>query len=224
LHRITEILKNLENGVPQALARFNDGEMRGIVKVGDTVARGCQKVNHELSTKLTEAIKHKQKNYWIGLPCEHCFPRWAKHANALVSPEYEFLTKAVVNTNRNLQLVWTMLPALFNDKMIYWVSGNDQNLDKLYKELGILVGQKISLPKKDAWSRYADIKDNYRLFSSGSIVVLSCGPMAEVLVKEWFERRPDVTFLDLGSTFDPYTRNVWHNCHKGTSKPCPECN
>lgn len=224
MHRITEIFKNLEDGVPQALARFNDGEMRGIVRVGDTVARGCQKVNEHLSEKLKEAICHKQKNYWIGLPCEKCFPRWAKHASKFIDPEYEFLTKAVVNTNRNLWLMWNEFPKLLKGKMVYWVSGNDQRFDVLREKIGILVCQKASLPTKNAWREYDLVRDDYRTFVKGGIVILSCGPMAEVLVKEWFGKRPDVTFLDLGSTFDPYTRNVLHNCHKGTLKKCLICN
>lgn len=224
MHRIGEILKNLEDGVPQALARFNDGEMRGIVRVGDTVARGCQRVGEHLSDKLKEALSHRQERYWIGLPCEKCFPRWAKHAKNYIDPDYKYLTKAVVNTNRNLDLVWESLPKLFKGKIIYWISGKDQDFNKLRTSTGVVVYQKESLPLKNAWSMYDEIRDDYRVFAKGGIVVLSCGPMAEVLVKEWYERRPDVTFLDLGSTFDPFTRNVWHSCHLKKLKHCPVCN
>ena len=41
----------------------------------------------------------------------------------------------------------------------------------------------------------------------------------------------DLTIIDIGSTFDPFTRDVWHNCHKGWEEtgfnqtaPCKECN
>ena len=104
------------------------------------------------------------------------------------------------------------------------MSGNDQNLDNLEKETGLRVAQKVSLPKRNAWGDYPRIKDYYTIFNKDSIVVLSCGPMAEVLAKEWFQRRPDVTFLDMGSTFDPFTRGVRHGCHTGKLKPCRGCN
>ena len=40
---------HLENGVPFSFARFNDGEMIAINRVGSTVARGDQAVSSELS-------------------------------------------------------------------------------------------------------------------------------------------------------------------------------
>lgn len=224
MDKINIILANLRNGVPQALARFNDGEMRAIIRVGDKVARGCQKVTQDLQDKLKEAIRHEQENYWKGLPCEVCWPRWKKHADFYVNQKYEFLTCAVVNTNRNLQKVYDEFPKAVEGKFIYWVSGNDQNLDNLEKETGMRVAQKVTLPKRNAWGDYPRIKDYYTIFNKGSIVVLSCGPLAEVLVKEWFQRRPDVTFLDMGSTFDPFTRGVRHGCHTGKLKPCRGCN
>lgn len=224
MDKINDILNRLRNGVPQALGRFNDGEVRGIIKVGDTVARGCQKVNQELSEKLTEALRHEQENYWKGLPCEVCFPRFHKRAMFYVDPNYKYLTKAVVNTNRNLKRVWRDFPKFLDGKIVYWVSGGDQDLGKLREETGIDVFQKLTLPKRNAWREYEHIKDRYRVFQKGAVVILSCGPMAEVLVKEWFEQRPDVSFFDMGSTFDPFTRNVWHRCHRGTLPKCKGCN
>ena len=62
-------------------------------------------------------------------------------------------------------------------------------------------------------------------------MAVSLGPTARILVKDWFEKYPDITFIDVGSNFDPFTRKVYHNCHKGweetgfnIGKPCSECN
>lgn len=224
MDKIYTILDNLRVGVPQALARFNDGEMRGIVRLGDRVARGCQKVDQSLQDKLIEAIRFEKKNYWKGLPCDVCWPHWKKRADFYVNKDYPYLTSAVVNTNRNLKYVWREFPKALEGKMVYWVSGNDQNLDKLEKETGMVIAQKYSLPKKNAWADYDRVKNIYNLFQSGSVVILSCGPMAEVLVKEWFEKRGDVSFFDMGSTFDPFTRGVRHRCHTGKLPPCKGCN
>ena len=63
------------------------------------------------------------------------------------------------------------------------------------------------------------------------IIMISSGPTARVLSKEFFEIDPTRTYIDIGSTFDPFTRNVWHNCHKGwletgfnKTKRCIKCN
>ena len=61
-------------------------------------------------------------------------------------------------------------------------------------------------------------------FDYGAVVMITCGPMSRVLAKDWFSERPDLTVLDIGSTWDPYTRDVWHSCHNGTLPPCKGCN
>jgi lysophospholipid acyltransferase (LPLAT)-like uncharacterized protein len=60
------LLNNLENNIPFAFSRFNDGEMMAIDQVGCVVARGDQYVDQGLSLVLREALEHKQENYYIG--------------------------------------------------------------------------------------------------------------------------------------------------------------
>lgn len=226
MNKIKEIIDNIKNGVPQALARFNDGEMTGIIKVGSVVARGDQKVNKDLSNKLKEALSHEQERYWIGIPCEYCFPKLYKKSLEYINKDYKYLTKAVVTTNRN----WKYFIENFKEAMdgngsrLIWVSGRDQDLNGLRKKTGISIYSNVELPVKNAWKEYKYIKDIYKDFKKGDTVILSCGPMSRVLAKEWFEKRPDCTFLDVGSAFDPFTRNVWHRCHKGNLPKCKGCN
>ena len=123
------------------------------------------------------------------------------------------------------------LPPALKGKRLVWIGGSDQNVDNL-EELGIKVDQKGLIPNKNSWKFYEHVRDTFpKSFQTGDVVALSLGPTARVLVKEWFEERPDVTFIDVGSNFDPYTRNVSHNCHKGweetgfnLTQRCEECN
>jgi hypothetical protein len=220
MNRISEILKNLENGVPQALARFNDGEMGGIEMVGFIAARGDQRIDQSLHDALKEAIQYEQERYWVGIPCQFCFPRMHKLARSLVREDYEWLTSAVVTSNRNWKLFVQRFPAAVKGKAVEWVSGADQDLGKL----DFKVGAHTVLRRKNSWSQYDAVKDLCDRLAPGTVVVLSCGPMARVLVRRWFERRPDCTYLDLGSCFDPFTRNVRHRCHTGDLPPCEGCN
>ena len=70
-----------------------------------------------------------------------------------------------------------------------------------------------------------------KAFLPGDIVCVSLGPTARILVRQWFEKFPNITFIDIGSNLDPFTRNVSHRCHLGweetgfnLSTPCEECN
>jgi hypothetical protein len=223
-------IENLENKTPFAFARFNDGEMMGIAKAGSVVARGDQLVDLSLSKALKEAIQHKQENYYVGIPCSLCYPELNKLAQDLVG-DYEYKTLAVSTTNRNWKKFIDIFPKLVSDRRILWVSGNDQNTDNL-KKIGINVHKKGLIPATNSWRFYEHVLNNFpKNFQDGDVVCISLGPTARVLVKEWYKQMPNVTFIDVGSNFDPFTRNVYHNCHKGweetgfnLTKRCPECN
>lgn len=231
VYEYTRFLENLSDGTPFALARFNDGEMMGIRSPGCVVARGDQPVGSSLCIALGEAIQHQQKNYWVGLPCGLCFPEHRALANDFVDADYDYLTHAVVLTNRNWERCVGEFPFAIKERPVYWISGDDQDVSKLK----FSIKKSYALPSQDSWSHY-ESKEAYYLnladeFEEGSVVMISCGPLSRVLVKKWFEKHPNITFIDIGSTFDPFTRNVWHNCHKGwketgfnLTQRCSECN
>lgn len=224
MEKIKDILQNLKHGVPQALARFNDGEMKAIMGTKKVIARGDQQVTTSLRVKLLDAILHRQENYWVGIPCRVCFKRQHLKAKELVG-NYEYLTSAVVTANRNWKHFTSTFPRFV--KKVEYVGGEDHDTRNLEKVLGIRVCHSIKTPMKNAWAgfekhpEFANLCNHLR---GEEVVILSCGPLSRVLACEWFKRRPDCTFLDVGSCFDPWTRNVWHACHKGKLKPCKGCN
>jgi hypothetical protein len=222
MNKITNILENLSTNTPFAINRFNDGELIGINRPGSVVARGAQAVNQELSSKLKEALQHQQKNYWIGIPCSVCFPDLHKLSLSLIDIMYPFLTHAVVLTNRNLKLFTEEFPKRVKGRSLIWVSGEDQDIKGLEK-IGITIFNHIKVPTMNAWSAYDQVK-NFDEFQPEDIVMCSCGPLSRILVREWFEKFPDITFIDIGSTFDPYTRNNKLRVHLGTLPACKECN
>jgi len=225
-----EILRDkLVNGENFALARFNDGEMAGVKGAGCVVARGDQHVNLALSQKLREALVYQDDDYWVGVPCGVCWPLHRALADSLVPNSYKHKTLAVVTTNRN----WQYFVSEFNDvartRPIVWVSGNDQVIENLafYDN----VEMSFKLPTQDSFAEYQSVIEQKWVdtFPSNSIVVLSCGPLSRILVYEWWKKRKDCTFLDVGSAFDPFTRGVRHKCHiwkngKNQVRPCRECN
>ena len=223
-------IENLRNKTPFGYARFNDGEMMGIDRINTVVARGDQFVDQSLSNALKEAIQYKQHNYYIGIPCSICYPHYSNLAKELVG-EYEHLTSAVATTNRNWKRFIDTFAPTVADRRIIWIGGSDQNADPL-KKMGLNIVNTVRVPNKNSWNHYAQIKEKVpNLFKSGDLVGISLGPTARVLVREWFEQYPEISFVDFGSNFDPFTRGVRHNCHKGweetgfnLTKRCAECN
>ena len=220
---IEKLEKLLVSKTSFAFSRFNDGEIGGILSTNFIASRGAQKINKTLQIKLLEAINFKQKNYWIGIPCSECYPNYNKVASSFVN-EYRYTTLAVNLINRNYKTTQAIFKRNFTNRDIYWVGGQDQNISKVVEQYNFNLAHQYKLSSFDSASSYEDIKDLYKEFKENSIVILSLGPLERVLVKEWFEKNNKVTYLGLGSFFDPLTRGVEYSYHKGNLKKCKICN
>lgn len=223
MDKVTKIIELAERGIPQALARFNDGEVGIIFNKEFVAARGDQKGTIELQIALRDAILYEQENYWKGYPCPVCMEK--QHNQILDAgyyrSEYRYNTFAVVNTNRNLETFQEGLQQALKGKQIVWVSGSDQKLSLLRFD----VIEHVIVSLKNAWKDYnITMRICEDLFRPHRVFLFSCGPLARVLVRNLFQMRQDCTFLDIGSTYDPFTRNVWHKCHLKTLKKCKGCN
>ena len=224
-------INHLQERNPFGFARFNDGEMMAIDRVGSVVARGDQVVDQSLSDALNEALIYKQERYYVGIPCSLCYPHLATLARELVGDHNDYLTRAVITTNRNWKKFMDTFPSTMEGRRLIWVGGNDQNPEAL-KNLGLNVVKTALVPRRNSWKFYDKLYERLpEYFEPGDVVGISLGPTARVLVRRWFEKYPDITFIDMGSNLDPVTRNVYHNCHKGweetgfnLTKPCKECN
>jgi len=226
MESIKIIFNNIRDKIPQAVVRFNDGELLAIThnfKDGLKVSRGNQIVTKDLSQKLKEALQHRQVHYWIGIPCIMCYPKLYKITASIIEPNYLYLTKAVVFANRNWHYFIKNFPPLIANRNIIYVGGEDQSMDKLKEHTGIVVNQFIPVKPKDAWEDYQKTVA-FNHFKEGDIVLLSCGPMSRVLVYEWYKKWPAVTFLDIGSAFDPFTKGAEYSYHSGKLKSCLICN
>lgn len=199
--------------------------MGGIDKEGFIAARGDQVIGRDLRNTLIGALQHTQKNYFVGVPCAECFPEY--HGLAMSYLNDKSLIQLAVNmTNRNWKNFVDNIPTALEGKKVFWVSGDDQDVSKL----PFKVHHTKFIPNKNSWEHRKELNGYEQTIDTGAIVFISCGPLARVLVHRWFMARPDVTFIDVGSTFDPFTRGVRHRCHTGWEKGfndvprCSTCN
>lgn len=219
---INKICNLLRDNIPFGFARFNDGEIKGIKENNFTASRGAQVINGKLKNQLLNALKYKSKNYWVGIPCPNCYPELFSYANNIVG-EYEYKTSAVELINKNFNTFITKVVPILGSKNLHWVGGEDQNPSNL-AQLNLRFSSITKVPSREAFSSYEQVLTLYTSFSSKDIVLLSAGPLERVLVYQWFKARPDVTFLGLGSTFDPWSRGIQYGYHTGNLKKCNICN
>lgn len=229
-HEVKMLMGMLKDKVPFSFARFNDGEMRGIQEVGASIARYDQVVNETLHEKLIECIGHQQENYYVGMPCSTCFPGMRMTAENLVADDYPYKVRACCITNRNWLYFIQNFKDCLGDRKLNWIGGSDQKFD-VFDEWEIDLKKAIHVPRQDSWSEYENIVSLVDDFEDGDVIGLSCGPLSRILAKEWFEKNPSLTLLDIGSGTDPFTRPKWEDCHIGwpetgfnITRRCMECN
>jgi len=223
------VIDNLKNDTPFCYVRFNDGEMMGIDKIGSVVARGDQVVDEKLHNKLIEAISYKADNYYIGIPCPKCYPNYHNLAKNIIG-DYDKIVSAVALTNRNwLKFIQEIL-GLLSNKNVHYISGHDQNLETLNNVFKFNIINHIKVDNKNSWTNYDALKSYINNIKHGEVVLISLGPTARVLCYDFFKDNNKSTYIDIGSIFDPFTRNVNHNCHKGwengfnITMRCEKCN
>ena len=224
-------INNLTNSTPFAFSRFNDGEMLGICsEPGVTVARGDQKISSELKVALISSMSHQQKNYFVGVTCPHCIKLAFYDVGMRLASDHRYVVRAVATTNRNWAKVTVAMRDACAQRNIRFISGDDQDLSFLRNEMKLNIIEQVKVPRQDSWASIQELQPYIETVEDGDIVMLSLGPTARVLAQRWFKQNPCATFLDVGSNFDPFTRNVWHRCHLGWEEgfnnqyACKGCN
>lgn len=219
MDKIDTLLQMTRDGVPWALARFNDGEMSAIVKRTGTISRGAQEVTEGLADALEAALKYRADNYWLGLPCRTCWPKHRQMAETYIDGFYPFRTSAVVLTNRNHQRWQEEFPKALGSRRVVWVGGAEQaNFPFPLEEFIAIPARNAFTPWDDNWRKIAMSLDE------GAMVLCSCGPLGRMIAHRWFELRPDLTVIDVGSIYDPITLDrKTARLHQGKLPPCKEC-
>jgi hypothetical protein len=223
------VIDNLKNNTPFAYVRFNDGEMMGIDKIGSIVARGDQYIDETLHDKLKESISYKADNYFIGIPCSKCYPYYHNLAKNIIG-DYDNIVSAVALTNRNWLKFIQESVGILSNRDVHYISGDDQTIDILINMFKFNIVNHIKVNNKNSWTDYDELKKHIVNINDGDVVLISLGPTARILCYDFFKQNNKATFIDIGSIFDPFTRNVNHNCHKGwengfnITKKCEICN
>jgi len=62
----------LEENIPFAFLKLNDGEIKGLKHDATDISRGAERSSAQMAQKLLEALNFRKENYYIGLPCSRC--------------------------------------------------------------------------------------------------------------------------------------------------------
>lgn len=219
MNDIDHLITLIRGNVPFCFVKMNDGEISNIKDLDSVSSRGNQKSSLELSRELNYALRHKQKNYFVGIPCYKCYPDIYKFC---MEGDVKNFTLANLLINSNLQKTFEYILPEIRKKRIALVHSREADVRRL-RDIGIDVDVSFSVPDSDAWGKFGDLRDAC-MGLNVDVVIFCCGPLGRVLACRWFEKRPDLTCLELGSMFDPVTKGMVYMYHVDLLPRCECCN
>ena len=231
MNKVDILYNNLENNTPFCFIKMNDGEIAAVMNHnGASLSRGDESSTFEMSEKLKECLKYEHEHYYIGLPCSLCYNTYYNEAIQYVKMnDSNELNPNVLNANilinTNIDTTIDVLKKTMKNKRIVVVT-NENNSKNLYKldALNIIPYKTIIVSNSNAFTNnYEKVKDEFKTFNDGDVVICLCGPLGRILCYEWFKYNNTLTCLELGSMFDPLLKNKAYLYHTGIHKYCDEC-
>lgn len=211
------ILHRIEQNQRISFARFNDGEIGAILGDLSDTSRGKQHVTPQLVKRLSEALKYRDKDYFIGIPCPECYPNYYKFTKRELG-DYENQILAVSISNSHYNTFKSELLELLKDKNV-----------------AIIAEKRFYLPLNNVHFYFAerenadnDVDKLINSMGEHDYYILTIGAASRYLAMKLHQKGENA--LDLGSIFDPEKgKNLlkahnWPYKYKNAQKHCPICN
>jgi len=206
---LIQIEDRLKNREPFAFSRFGEGELR--ILSGEL--RRYPEFRFDpadpgyvfLRERLLDSFRYRSDHYYVGISCPRCIGEdkflWAKQASAQPEPQ---LTWANLFVNSNFSYYLEHVVPLFSMYRVVMVCHRSAGLEGL----PFPVARDFRV-EKNAW------RTNYNLAHQigewigrkgikGALFLLCAGPFANILAHTLHARSPENTYLDVGSTLDPF--------------------
>ena len=236
MNDVTILLARLALGIPFSYVHFNEGEVRAALHAAGAVPNGAQRFSPALREAMRAAMNASHPNLYAGVPCRAEFPREHLSALQLVSTESARRTAATVFINGNFPLLMTAKGGLFVDLLrrraqgghsLHLVASEAADVARFSAATRLVPKTVVRTPKRDSFARRDNVsREALSQFGDGDIVIVCTGALGRILVTEWTRLRPQTTFLELGSFFDPefgFRALAYHRQVRGGRPWAPGC-
>lgn len=201
--------ERLKERRPFAFSRFGEGELR--ILTGEL--RRYPEFRFDptdpayvfLRERLMDSFRYRSGNYLVGIPCPQCVGEekflWAKRTSGQAESQ---LTWATLFANSNFGYFADEVVPLFAQYTVFLVCHKSADV----KALPFAVAREWRVENNawrtdyNLWHRVAEFtaRKNVR----GALFLLCAGPFANILAHQLHMRAPENTYIDVGSTLDPY--------------------
>ena len=218
---LSELLERLRTRKPFAFSKYADGEYK--------ILRNEQITNCDLWTFLPDTHKEEQQllmksfqyaspDYIVGISCPCCQPedhvQWMREncktknvtwANLFVNSNYDFFLQEFIKEFQSWE----------NDVFLF------ANEEGVSKKLPFNVTEYFPINMK-AWqepflSHWINIAKDRATNCDGKLFLFCGGPLGNILAYELHKHNPLNTYIDIGSTLNPWIVGSNRDYHKGAS-------
>ena len=185
-----------------ALGKFADGEWGAIKGTqflpanGEWAANGDHPLYSIARQELEDALRYQHPDYYVAIcPCYQDTITFSEqpesnitYANIFVNSNYEFYKEKYIE--------------VYNEYDIHLVTHKDTNLDNLPFKV-----EKFYPIEYNAWVLNRDLPDQILSENpEGKLFLFAAGAFANILAHKLWDRNKNNTYLDVGSTLNPWTQ------------------
>lgn len=200
------------------ISKFCDGELSVILnKPIDNKEFAFDPTNNidQASRKLLlEAFQYKNSQYYVGITCTKVFGLNTHRQMKMISGQRESqLTWADIWVNSNYSYFTNNILPLFKNRRTILVCNESGNVNNLPFSPEITFRVQNSAMRNNMTT--IDKIKNYIVENkvSNYIFLFCCGPFGNILSHKLTEFKQDNTYLDIGSTLNPYLQSEGFSRH-----------
>lgn len=201
-NQLFEICEKLRDNTPFAFSRWGDGEWIAVSKTytEDKNKNANKSIYHEsLGTRLKEIIS-EEKDYYIG---HMKMPIADPYGNSLEHLKHEY-PQNYINSDLLHGMSWkqglSYIYELLDQIHVVYVGG--EHLKQLP-----FVNEFIEIPASNVWENYDETLAYIKQYINNNqhkTFLFSAGMATNVFVDDLWNFNKNNTYMDVGSTFDPY--------------------
>jgi len=167
--------------------------------------------------ELISSFKFKDKDYFVGVSCKCCQPE--QHVNWMRQESgQEILTWANIFVNSNYQYFKDNFISEFSNHDIVLFAREDARISELpFKVEHIPVTSQAFIDNFNLVEEFPIEKYKDKLF------LFCSGPLGNMLAAKFWEKNKNNTYLDIGSTLNPYLTEINRGYLRGGNTQLKTC-
>jgi hypothetical protein len=201
---IITLFNLLKSKIPFSFSKYADGEwfMMRDIPINNNEFNYTQEDTF-YKEMLIKSFKFKDDKYIVGISCPCCQGEESEKMKIFSEQKDSNLTFANLFVNSNYDFYKENFIPEYNNWDIHLIANKNSKIDSLPFKI-----EKFYPVDNTAWKfNYHLIDEINNLNLSNKLFLFACGPFGNMLAHQLWEKNKNNTYLDIGSTLNPWTQS-----------------